>query len=109
MRRFFFSLLIVIIAFRGMVGDVMAVGMASAPMQSSEQAQHVMPCHDAAETDDQGALFGQCKTCQVCHLSACLTPSITANLDRLSIAAPLLRSESFASAEALRASKPPIL
>ena len=145
MRRALFILLITLTAFRGMVGDVMAYGMADAAVQGALSMQQLelssahslhqttpesiaaraysmpanghfehknaspMPCHSAADEDSPSTAFAQCKTCQICHLSAFLTqPSLVAT-SFLATAQLAVFTETFASADPLRAAEPPIL
>jgi hypothetical protein len=120
MKRFLLALLITLTAFRGLVGDVMATEMSAmktlpasvAESQSAEPATPMasaMPCHSADEEDVSAGVLPGCKTCQVCHLSACITPSLIVVAQDLRLSAPALFHESFASAEPLRLAKPPIL
>jgi hypothetical protein len=115
MKRFLLALLITLTAFRGLVGDMMATEMSAmktAPVsvqaEPAMQATSAMPCHSAEEDESTGALPG-CKTCQVCHLSAFVVPSVVAVAQELGSKAPEVVRESFASAEPLHFAKPPIL
>jgi hypothetical protein len=133
MRRALFSLLILLIAFRGMVGDAMAYGMTSGLMQQSLQNVNAtesiaaradsmpaighlssenmasMPCHEASDDAPADAASHACTTCQVCHLTASLPSSF------VSLSAQPLRNVQTAwqrtwnSAELQPTQKPPIL
>jgi hypothetical protein len=118
MKRFVLALLITLTVLRGFVGDAMAFEM-SARMASmavtsnatqdsaSHHAQAGTPCHSMDE-DDGIEHMSACNTCQVCHLSAFVSASNFGALHGQPAAAPPVCAESFASAEALRLSKPPI-
>jgi hypothetical protein len=124
MKRILLALLITITAFRGLVGDVMATEMSAmktAPASVSQSVSEAvpaepatpmasaMPCHSAGEEEASVGSLSGCKTCQVCHLSACITPSLIVVAQDLRLSAPALFHESFASAEPLHFAKPPIL
>jgi hypothetical protein len=132
MRRTLFSLLILLTALRGMVGDVMAYGMTQQAMQNQNAiaiesiAQQIdsmpasghfsaekavsMPCHETADEASVETAANSCSTCQVCHLAVSLPNAglgiaTDAPLRELQIA----RNSIWHSAELHRASKPPIL
>ncbi len=129
MRRIFFSLLILLTAFRGMVGDAMAYGMSQQAMQNNFAIEIVasdadsmpatghfssekvtsMPCHQASDDASMDASANACTTCQVCHLTASL-PSTFLSLAAHAPARELqtARNSLWHSAELQRTSKPPI-
>jgi Tfp pilus assembly protein PilV len=130
MRRVFFSLLILLTAFRGMVGDAMAYEMTQQAMQNSiaiESIAHradsmsaaghfssekaaLMPCHQASDDMPSEVSANACTTCQVCHLTASLPSAllgIKADAPRHGLQAA--GTSSWLSAELQSASKPPIL
>ncbi len=132
-RRALFTALILLTAFRGMVGDVMAYGVTQqmmnaqgtinsiAPsadsMPASGQFEHQkvasMPCHDVASTQGIGveipASESVCSTCQVCHLSVTLPISAVAQLQALPhMDKPSLRGSTWVSADPRLTSKPPL-
>jgi hypothetical protein len=134
MRHLFFSLLILLTAFRGMAGDAMAYDMTSGMTQQLLQQTHAtesvasraysmpatghfssenqasMPCHEAAEQTTDDSSSHACTTCQVCHLTASL-PSImqSAAIEQLARDLQAAPGSSWLSAELQRTSKPPIL
>jgi hypothetical protein len=132
MRRLFFSLLILLTAFRGLVGDAMAYEMTKqmthGKMQGATQsvAHHAdstpsnghisskkpvpMPCHEIAGEDAVQEPSLACTTCQVCHLSASL-PQPAVGIATLAPASDLQIPSSIAwrSADQQRLIKPPIL
>jgi hypothetical protein len=130
MRRALFSLLILLTAFRGMLGDAMAYGMTQQAMHNSTAIESVapradsmpptghfssekaasMPCHEAADDAQADAAPSACTTCQVCHLTASL-PSVlmSAHAVHPLREAPEALALPWHSAELHRASKPPIL
>jgi hypothetical protein len=65
-------------------------------------------CHSASDEKASAEQAMGCNTCQVCHLSAFVSPACAAMLRSLPVAAPVFSSESFSSSEPLRLSKPPI-
>jgi hypothetical protein len=118
MNRFVLALLITLTVFRGFVGDAMAFEMSArmastavasnaAEVSASHHGQASMPCHGMDE-DDGLEHMSACNTCQVCHLSAFVSASTLGTLHAQPAATPPVCAESFASAEALRLSKPPI-
>ncbi|MFM7332205.1 MAG: hypothetical protein ACKO1L_11210 [Brachymonas sp.] len=137
MRRFVFSLLIVLTAFRGLVGDAMAYGMTAGLLQQAQHAAGVqnapkmlasgvnsmpasahfssektvsMPCHGAQDDAPTNAAPSACTTCQVCHLTASL-PDLLRCAEGIAAEQMLNATAPTAwlSAEQQRASKPPIL
>jgi hypothetical protein len=130
MRRTLFSLLILLTALRGMVGDVMAYGMTQQAMQNAIAIESIaqqidsipasghfsaekavsMPCHQSVDEASVETAANSCSTCQVCHLAASLPNTglgiaTDAPLRELQAA----RTSIWHSAELHRASKPPIL
>jgi hypothetical protein len=127
-RRFLMIALITLTALRGMVGDVMAMQMTAnmssqmSAVATERTASHdheasaaqtaiiAMPCHTIdAEDSTLAAQAGECKTCQVCHLSAFVAPTFIKPLGHLHGITPELARVHFSSAEPLRLAKPPIL
>jgi hypothetical protein len=119
MKRFVLALLITLTVFRGFIGDAMAFEMSarmasmavagSAAQDGAHQhAQSAMPCHSMDEDGGLPEHMNACNTCQVCHLSAFVSMSAFGAWRDQPVAAPQVCAESFASAEALRLSKPPI-
>ncbi|MBS7806368.1 hypothetical protein [Variovorax sp. PCZ-1] len=130
MRRIFFSLLIVLTAFRGLVGDAMAYEMTSGMLHKTQNAiesiaasadsmpanSHFphekaasMPCHEAVNDTSADASSHACNTCQVCHLSASL-PSAFMSLNAQPLRDVQAAWEStWHSAEQQHIRKPPIL
>ncbi|TAG27130.1 MAG: hypothetical protein EAZ37_06365 [Burkholderiales bacterium] len=130
MRRTLFCLLILLTAFRGMVGDAMAYGMTQQAMQNMIAIESVaspadsmpatghfspekaasMPCHETADDSPAGSTTNACTTCQVCHLTASL-PSVLVSTHAVHPMrdAPKALALPWHSAELARANKPPIV
>ncbi len=123
MRKLLTHLLILLTAFHGMVGNVMAYGMMqeateliaihvdSTPAigQVDHKKSSVMPCHSAGDEDIATHAAEQCKTCQICHLSAYLVQPVLAASPMLASEPLATFAENFTSADPLRAAEPPIL
>ncbi len=123
MRKLVTHFLILLTAFQGMVGSVMAYGMMQEASEiiaineyyktASGQFDHKnsseMPCHSAVDEDITAHAAGQCTACQICHLNAELTqPTLSVSL--LLTSAPVVTFvESYTSADPLRIAEPPIL
>lgn len=130
MRRALFCLLILLTAFRGIVGDAMAYGMTQHAMQNSVAIKFIsknaysmpaaghlssekaasMPCHQASDDMPAEVSANACTTCQVCHLTASLPSALLgfkADAPRHDLQAA--GQSPWLSAELQRASKPPIL
>ena len=131
MRRFLFSLLILLTALRGGIGDAMAYRMTQGMMSqmsttsliassansmpATEHFEHqkaiAMPCHEVSQ-DDPGAQGASpaCTTCQVCHLSVSLPWAVATAVQALPQAAqPSQPVAVWASADLALFSKPPIV
>ena len=136
MRRFFFSLLILLTAFRGIAGDAMAYSMNLAQLQQSTsyaagsvvateliassadsmtatgqfslKKAAPMPCHEPASDADSDTPSHTCSTCMVCHSPVLQRASIVMNTPEF-VAAYIARQDStWASAELARQQKPPV-
>lgn len=130
MRRFFFALLILLTAFRGMVGDAMAYEMSFGLVQQvsvatysvalsaagkpanghlASKVQTSMPCHDAAD-DEATSASPVCTTCQVCHLTASLPTALSdLPVGHAMRDVPGAQTKPWLSAEQALLIKPPIL
>lgn len=128
-RRALFTVLILLTAFRGAVGDVMAYGMtkqaiainsialSAASMPGNDRfdskIMDSMPCHEGAAEQGVEASMptseSVCSTCQVCHLcvtlplSAVSCPPVLLQADK-----PSLRVSAWASADLRLLAKPPL-
>jgi cytochrome c553 len=115
MRRALFCLLILLTAFRGVVGDAMAYSMTAGHV--STQSAPSMPCHETANADETAqaqstddAASNACTTCQVCHLTASAPSALSqVAIDSQLGALQSLPCKHWLSADVHRASKPPIL
>jgi hypothetical protein len=115
MKRFFLGLLVTLTVLRGFVGDAMAVEMsgtisaaASVYSEQAEPAQHGMPCHSAEKEQFSPGTSSGCMTCQLCHLSAFVTPSCAQVAHHPHQFAPAAHRVWFASAAQCLLLKPPI-
>jgi hypothetical protein len=124
MRRILFSLLILLTALRGMVGDVMAVemtqshGMASVAVQASasqsvpeaapESGSH--PCHGAnsGAAVDSVQTAAQCTTCQVCHSPALQRIAALPLLSQVVTGYTACQAANWLSADLIQLQKPPL-
>jgi hypothetical protein len=133
MRRFFSLFIVLLLIFRGLLGDAMAMGDAVMQPAQAPAADHAMAAaghggHDAHESDASHAHGGgprpacdtqassacdpahgaSCAACGICHSAVALSALSLAG----AAAAPGIRpagiSPRFASALALQAVKPPI-
>jgi hypothetical protein len=132
-RRALFTVLILLTAFRGMVGDAMAYGMTgqmmnpqitmniiafsadSMPANGHLEHQKVatMPCHESMAAQDVPVSTEKsetvCSTCQVCHLSVTLPFSIVSHSPSVHHAdKPSLSVSAWVSADLALLSKPPL-
>ncbi len=113
-RRALFTILILLTAFRGVVGDAMAYEMAQGMLQPINASSTAgMPCHEAQATAempvDEPPQALACSTCQVCHLSVTLPFSASAHTPTVPRASkPHLSVSAWVSADLRLLSKPPL-
>jgi hypothetical protein len=132
-RRALFTVLILLTAFRGMVGDAMAYGMTGQMMNAQvainsvafgadsmpgnarfdSKIMDLMPCHESSAEQamdiNTPSSESVCSTCQVCHLSVTLPlPVFTCSPTLPQSNKPSLRAGSWVSAELRLLSKPPL-
>lgn len=128
MRRIFFSLMILLTAFRGMAGDAMAYDMTSGMMQQTNAIESIanraysmpttghfsfeiaasMPCHEAAEVSSAAGNSHSCSSCMVCHSPVIERSTSVAGLAQYVTAYATLQEHDWVSAELSRLQKPPV-
>jgi hypothetical protein len=132
MRRALFGLLILLTAFRGMVGDAMAyemsMGLAQHSLASNNSIEPIapganfvtatdhfaseqhtaMPCHGAAEEASANAPSHDCNACQVCHSPALQRSSLLASLMHAPTAYAQREDRDWLSADLTPLQKPPV-
>jgi hypothetical protein len=133
MRRALFSLLILLTAFRGMVGDAMAYEMRLGGMgqhsvisanaadlvapraESSESVNHLSsekhaatPCHGATDDTPTIAASHDCNACQVCHSPALQRSNLPISLMQTPAAYASREDRSWQSADRAPLQKPPV-
>jgi hypothetical protein len=121
MRQFLVMLMLLVMPFRGFIGDGMAYEMLATNQDAASKSQmtsapHPLttvertPCHtDSASGMEETLSQSQCTTCQVCHLSAMLDHLTCARLPLQGSAAPAQSLAFWHSAEPQRQAKPPVL
>jgi hypothetical protein len=126
-RTWFVVLIIALLPLRGWVGDAMAGHMVAHQLQAAQPAEaahghaaaHDCAGHDAAAAESAAAhdgdamqpLAGDCPTCpacQACSAVALVFAAAGLGEEVFSLAPPPAGDPRFASAEPLRAHKPPI-
>jgi hypothetical protein len=133
MRRALFSLLILLTAFRGMVGDAMAYemrlgGMGQHSMISANATHFVAPrtdssesvndfsfkkhaatpCHGVADDTPTIAASHDCNACQVCHSPALQRSNLLVSLMQTPAAYASREGHSWQSADQSPLQKPPV-
>lgn len=128
MRRIFFSLLIVLTAFRGMVGDAMAYGMTSGMTQQINALESIasipysmpaigdfltkkaasMPCHEAADDATTDSIAHSCNSCMVCHSPLIQHCAVEARLSQHVAAYAWLPERIWMSVDRSPLQKPPV-
>ena len=130
MRRVFLILMIFLLPLRGMVGDAMAVQMmipiisgvsvAGNSLQkavaSAEKANALgiekpsaMPCHEVADSQSDTTEHDACASCEVCHLSACVTTVLPPSVAQSAEAKPASPVVQSISTTLILINKPPVL
>jgi hypothetical protein len=121
MRKVFVICMLLLMPFRGFVGDAMAYEMLlsdphSAPATQgvaakpdSKQITQRVPCHteNAPALDDEPQQ-SKCTVCEVCHSSMAIDSGSFSGFNSPNKPAPLLSSSIWLSAELLRITKPPV-
>jgi hypothetical protein len=121
MRKIIYCMLICITAFRGFVGDVMAVEMVShnttpafQVAQAPASSPTAMPCHgvSSGQVDDDMKAADEskdrCAACDVCHLSVVAVVSSVSVGHQPVASAPQQASQLWHSAMLSELIKPPI-
>ncbi len=128
MRRTMFCLLILLTAFRGMVGDAMAYGMTQQALHSTNATEFVashadsagadghfsslksssMPCHEATTDAATEAPTHACNSCMVCHSPMLERKAVVTSLTKPMTAYTLSQERDWANADLFRLQKPPV-
>lgn len=128
MRRTLFCLLILLTAFRGMVGDAMAYGMTQQALHSTNAPELIapsadsaradgdfsslksssMPCHDATADAATETSTHACSSCMVCHSPMLERKAVVTSLTKPMTAYTLSQERDWANADLFRLQKPPV-
>lgn len=128
MRRALFSLLILLTAFRGMVGDAMAYGMTQQALHSLNTIESIaqpadfaaalghvsseraasMPCHEATDDPSTNGNSHSCSSCMVCHSPVIERSTSAAGLVQHVTVYAKPQEHDWVSAELSRLQKPPV-
>lgn len=128
MRRTLFCLLILLTAFRGMVGDVMAYGMTQQALQDANATELVaphadsatadghfsflkpasMPCHEVPSDAATDTPTHACNSCMVCHSPMLERKAVLTGLTKQMTAYTLSQERDWANADLIRLQKPPV-
>jgi hypothetical protein len=121
MRKVFVICMLLLMPFRGFIGDAMAYQMLmtdhhSAPATQgvaakpdSKQITQRMPCHtESAPALDDEPQQSKCTVCEVCHSSMAIDSGSFSGFNSPNKSAPLLSSSIWLSADLLRITKPPV-